>query len=56
MWLGVEKTGRQTENHFEAVTEEGLEAVRGAAGVYKVQNAIKDFGSRSNVRMGRVGA
>ncbi|KAF8469854.1 hypothetical protein DFH94DRAFT_685270 [Russula ochroleuca] len=46
----VEKTGRQTENHFDVVTEEGLyhEGVRDrTVEVEKIQNRINDIGSQS---------
>ena len=47
-WLGVEETGRRTENHFDTMTEEGLEGVRDRpVEVDKVPSAVKDIGSRS---------
>ncbi|KAH9989508.1 hypothetical protein BJV77DRAFT_680707 [Russula vinacea] len=45
---GVEETGRRTENHFDTMTEEGLEGVRDRpVEVDKVPSAVKDIGSRS---------
>ena len=47
-WLGVEETGRRTENHFDTMTEEGLEGVRDRPVEFdKVPSAVKDIGSRS---------
>ena len=47
IWLGVERIGEQTENDFDTVTVEGLEAVCDRpGGVDEVRSAVKDARSR----------
>jgi hypothetical protein len=47
IWLGVERIGRQTEDDFDTVTAEGLEAVCDRpGGVDEVRSAVKDVRSR----------
>jgi hypothetical protein len=47
VWLGVEKTGQQMEDHIDIVTVEGLGGVGGGAvNVDEVRSAVKNDGSR----------
>ena len=48
IWLGVEKTERQTDDDFDTISVEGLEGVcDGALDVDEVRSTVEDIGSRA---------